>query len=142
MRKAWGTTPAGASPAGYDLICYEGGEKETSTARLFSTLRTRVDAAVPGVSSRRGAGTVPLCRPSLLEMSALFIYLSCTVLPSLPWVVCFLSFFDINPGDVCSIYLFMTKLCREESGVTQSGERSSESKADGSGVSERGRGER
>ena len=76
MRKAWGTTPAGASPAGYDLICYEGGEKETSTARLFSTLRTRVDAAVPGVSSRRGAGTVPLCRPSLLEMSALFIYLS------------------------------------------------------------------
>ena len=42
----------------------------------LSTLRTRVDAAVPGVSSRRGAGTVPLCRPSLLEMSALFIYLS------------------------------------------------------------------
>ena len=34
------------------------------------------------------------------------------------------------------------KLCREEGGVTQSGERSSESKADGSGVSERGRRER
>ena len=32
-------------------------------------------------------------------------------------------------------------LCREEGGVTQSGERCSESKADGSGVSERGRGE-
>ena len=31
---------------------------------------------------------------------------------------------------------------RAETGVTQSGERSSESKADGSGVSERGRGER
>ena len=30
----------------------------------------------------------------------------------------------------------------EEGGVTQRGERSSESKADGSGVSERGRGER
>ena len=74
MRKAWGTTPAGASPAGYDLICYEGGEKETSTARLSPPCAHASTPPCPG--SPRGEAPAPcLCVAHLSWRCLLYLFI-------------------------------------------------------------------